>query len=353
MISVARSAGFLLVRFAGAQLHPEETPFAREYASLVDAYRDGSPEKPIEGVLALDYDQLEETVRNLVRHVRSDFEQGLDPGFFQAAATLHLDAAVRCWGEEQGDEATFQIEMARLLVDASEPADAGPGSFRRRWYAASALLVAAHLGPIDALKYFDLAVEAVPGDVPLLTAAGWFSERLSDGAAAPGASLRNSQALRRRHQRAAERYLAAAVDLDPRAEEPNLRLARIEALMGRDARAGGRLAALVARHDVQPFTAYLARLFLGGVRAREGETRQAERLLREAIALDPIAQSARIALAEMRYAAGDPAGAAEIVEPLATPPAGRDRNDPWADYRLAYPQVGALILDQLRDEVQR
>ena len=353
MISTVRSAGLLLLLFAGAQAHPEETPFARKYHAFVDAYRDGGLEQPIEGVLELDQDRLQGVVQRYLALVRRGFVLDFDAEFFQAASALHADAALHAWRAGQDDAAAFQLDLGRVLVDASEPADGGPGSFRRRWYAAAALLAASHLRAVDALKHFERALEAVPGDVPLLTAAAWFSERLSDGAADAGAAPRNSQVVRRRHQRTAERYLTEAIELDPRAEEPALRLARIEMLMGRDARAGGRLTALLAREDLVPFTAYLGRLFLGDIRAREGNRAEAEWLFREALALHPIAQSARVALAEILYATGDSAGAAQAIEPLATRSDARERNDPWSDYQLAYPQVGILLLDELRDEVQR
>jgi tetratricopeptide (TPR) repeat protein len=353
MIRALAAASVLAGLLTPAPAQRHETPLARSYRALVDAYRGGRADHAVGGVLTLDPDELEAVVRSHVQWVRNGFDLTLDADFFRAASTLHADAAVRCWREDRPDEAELHLDLGRILVDASEPHDEGPNSFRRRWYAAGALVVADHAAPPRTIDYFEMAVERVPGDAPLLTAAGWFSERLADGAAGAGTTLRAAQAARRRHQRSAERYFAAALDADPRAEEAALRLARIESLMGRQARAAGRLTALLARNDLQPFTAYLARLFLGGIRAREGRDDDAARLFREAIELHPNPQSARIALAESRYAAGDSAGAADAIQPLATPAAERPTNDPWSDYQLAYPQVGLLILDELRDEVQR
>ena len=346
-------AASLLALLAAARSQPERADSAALYQEAVEAFRDGQIDSSLERLLRLDQDAVWRIVHGLAEQGGTGVGLVLDGGFFGAAAILHTDAAVRCWDDGNESEGWAHLALARLLADAGEPDDAGPGSIRRRWYAAASLLVAGHAAPLRALEYFESAVDAVPRDAPLLTAAGWFAERLSEGAAPSGSSLRQSQVVRRRHQRSAERYLARALDIDPRAEEAALRLARVETLMGRDARAGGRLTALLARDTLAPFTAYLARLFLGDIRARAGDVRDAERLYREAIALDPVAQSARVALAQLLYSAGDSTAAAEVVEPLASRAAARGGNDPWSDYQLAYPAVGGLLLDDLRDEVQR
>lgn len=351
MTAIASATGLLLL-LSGAQPKPGETPLAERYRVLVEEYRDGRIDHSVEGMLALDQNAVWRVVQDLREHGGTGHGMSLDDDFFKAASIMHVDAAVRLWvaGSESG---RAQLHLGGWMLDASALPDPEADDFRRRWYAATALLVARHESPERAQEYFASAVEQLPDDVPLLTAAGWFSERLSEGAAAPGASLRNSQTLRRRHQRSAERYLSRAIDADPRAEEAALRLAHVESLMGRDARAAGRLSALLARDDLMPFTAYLARLFLADIRAREGEADAARQLLRDALAIDPVAQSARVALAELLYASGDSGAAAEVIEPLATPASGRQRNDPFSDYQLAYPAVGSLLLDDLRDEVQR
>ena len=80
-----------------------------------------------------------------------------------------------------------------------------------------------------------------------LTAAAWFSERRSLGAAAPGATPAMQQRSRRIHRQAAERYLARALRADPAAAEAALRLARLDVAAGRDAEARTRLTAVLVR----------------------------------------------------------------------------------------------------------
>jgi Flp pilus assembly protein TadD len=186
-----------------------------------------------------------------------------------------------------------------------------------------------------------------------LTAAGWFSERRAHGAAAPGATLAMQQRSRRIQRQYAERYLEGALRAEPAAAEAALRLARLDVTAGRDADATRRLTALLARPDVESSAAYVGRLLLGGIQERQGETAAAARTYREALALDEVAQSARVALSALLYTSGDAEAAAAVVEPLVTRAGPRQRNDPWADYQLGYLPVGRALLEELRNEVRR
>jgi tetratricopeptide (TPR) repeat protein len=321
----------------------------RGYDALVDAYRRGAVEDSVNGLAAIDTDAVEAAAR---RHVRLATQRAADPAFVRAAAMLHAEAAIRCWTNLRL-ECGALLESGRLLVDAAAPSGKDAESFRRRWYAATAMVQTMYVAPDEALDYFDHAVRTFPDDVALLTAAGWFAERLSNSAALPQTTMRHAQALRRRHQRTAERFLAAALAVAPDAAEPSLRLARLEVAANERESARKRLASLVARDDLQPPTAYLARLMLGDMHERDGNGREAARLYREALGLDPVGQSARVALAHVLYAAGDALEAAAVIEPLLTRTGKDERNDPWSEYLVGYPAAGQLLLEQLRREVQR
>ncbi|MGE0446532.1 MAG: tetratricopeptide repeat protein [Vicinamibacterales bacterium] len=350
----------LLIAWSGAtaaagQAPASDTPFAVRYRELVDAYRGGDTAAPVGELLALDGDRLADLVDRYARLWQRGVaaESGIDDAFFRAAAMLHAEAAVRCWDERLQETGRLQIELARRLVDVSQRPGAPPGSFRHRWYAATALLAASRVSPPDVIDYFEDAIRKLPGDAALLTAAGWFQERLAEAQAPAGMSLAAGQTRRRRYQQDAMRVLRAALAADPNAAEAALRLARVEVDRGELTAARQRLERLAARDDLQPLLAYVARLLLAGVEEREGKPGEAERRYREAIALDPVAQSARVALGRLLHAGGDTAGAAAIVEPAVTERDARSGNDPWGDYRLGYPAIGQLVFDALRDEVQR
>ena len=326
-----------------------QQPGEPRYDALVNAYRRGDVEPSVKGLMAMDAGDLNEAVG---RHVRLASQGGSDPAFIRAAAVLHAEAAVHCWTELRF-ECGALLDTGQRLADASARPREDPRSFRRRWYAATAMVQTMYVLPDDALHYFEDAVSRFPDDVVLLTAAGWFAERLSNSAASPQMTLARAQALRRRHQQIAEGFLTKALAVAPDASEASLRLARLEMATNEHEAARKRLTALLARDDLRAPAPYLARLMLGDASERDGDMREAERLYREAMALDPVAQSARVALAHVLHAAGDAVEAAAIIEPLVTRSRTDERNDPWSEYLVGYPVAGQLLLQELRREVER
>jgi len=338
---------------ASARAQSIDSQLPGHYRTLVDAYRSGQTDAAIDGVLGLsgqEYEMVRRTVSLARRGLRAN--SALAP-LLHAAALLHTDTAFRCWRTGMEKQARPQLDFARRLVDASAILDPRLEAFRRRWYLATALVHSRVVVPQDAATYFDEAVKALAGDVPMLTAAGWFHERLSHGAAAPGSTPDRQQMLHRRHRLAAERYLSTALQADPSASEASLRLARVHISAGREAEARRILTTLRARTDLAAVVGFVGRLLLGGIHERAGDRSAAERLYREALALDPVAQSARVALGHLLYTAGDAEGAAQAIEPLALGRHDAPGNDPWSDYQLGYLPTGQALLDQLRTTVQR
>lgn len=326
-----------------------------EYREVVDAYRAGRHDAALERLLAADHPALAALVSGLIK--RASLGVGRDPwldrAFYQAASLLHAAAALDRWRNVEDERASAHLGLARGLVDAAAGADSRSEAFRRRWYLATSLLLVQVLSPDAAARAFDVALRRVPRDAPLLVAAGWFHERLADGNASAGWSLRTAQAMRRNEHTLASRRFEAALAIDPGSAEAALRLARVDAAMGRDARAVSRLTALLAREDLDTFTAYVGRLVLGDVHERHGRTADAERCFREAVEIDPSARSARLALGQLRYAAGEADAAADLVAPVLHARSHGQDNDPWVNYRLAYPLIGRLVFDELAAEVRR
>ena len=340
---------------AEGQVRSQESELSRRYRAVVETYRAGDADGAVSGLFALDQKAVESMLLQHVKLAERGFnlDPSIDRTFLRAAALLHTDAALRCWDERRQMDCAAGLEVARLLVDFSERDAQRVGSFARRWYVASAVIATGYFDPRDALEYFKRAVKKFPDDVQLLTATGWYSEWLADQPAVVGSILSHQRSRRQRHQREAVQFLTAALRVDPQAQEASLRLARLEASVGEVAKARDRLTALLADGDLNPSIGYLARLILGDIQQDAGNAGEAERLYRDAITLDPIAQSARLALGRLLYAAGDATGAADVVEPFVTHRAPRERNDPWSDYRVAYPVVGRVLLEELRTEVRR
>ena len=299
-----------------------------------------------------------------------------DPSVTQvrAAAMLHTDTADALWPTDVG-LALSHIEMARHWARFSETylEETWNGSrFRRRWTLAAGLLLVergAYEGSIEpAREYFDRASEDLSDDIPILTASAWLEQRVAL-AAVPIASagpvpLHNSgrgrlpsvpgrtgpvPAKQRFLASAAER-VTSALEQDPDAVAPALRLGRIRTIQGRKDDGRQVLEVLVSRVSLSSADAYLAQLFLGRLLETENDLTRAADLYSDAIALLPGPRSARMALAQLRYAAGDARAAADLLEAsLERGPLELD-SDPWAEYLGAYLDLGPILRDELRAE---
>ena len=329
------------------------------YRALIDAYRDGRADEAIEGVLAVDVEVIHRLVDRVrdpdVRLTGTDREPALNERLFRAAAMLHTDVADGLWlkGLEAG--ATDQIEVAIRWVDLGRRHPEPEGSFRRRWYLGAGLLAFERAGWRSALSFIDLACEAVPDDVALLTTAAWLNEQLALAPASLGntgaSGLRQLQRAKRDGLQTAVRRAGAAVAVTSDATEAALRLAHARLLLGDVAAARELLLGLVGRTDMPTPHAYLARLMLGRLFAQNAEPERAERLFREASDVIPDGQAARVALGQLLDARGDRRGAAVALEPVLAAAQG-GVIDPWVDY-LQGVGGGPVLREALRAEVRR
>lgn len=362
MVLVRGRKGFVLVlclvlwhAATLAAAHQQERLLEKDYVALVETYQSGQADTAVIELLTRQPGEWLALADRLVK--RGSTFVGGGPtsagSIYRAASLMHAQAAFRLWSEGDDKLASAHFNTARALVDISDRADSTSPTFRRRWYLATALVITRLVPPAQAAAYFADASRRVPDDVPLLTAAGWFSGHRSDLPAAPGWNLRTAQTRRRQYQEEAARFLTGALAVDPGAPEAALRLAHLEGAMGREDQAASRLEDLLTRDDLDRFLVYVANLVLGGIQERQGKKAEAERSYRQAIELHPVAQSARVALAQLHYAAGRSAEAAEVVEPMLLAGEAREGNDPWSDYRLAYPSVGQLVFEELVAEVQQ
>lgn len=343
---------------AGAAASARQVTGARlpeAYLGVVRAYQAGHFEDAIERLRVLP-DREPDTVKRFARLAERGValpDPRADVAFFQAAAMLHADLAFFCWRNDCARDARKIIDFGRQLADATDNGASAPTAFRHRWYLATTFLVASLVIPDGSIEYVSDLVKEMPDDVPLLTAAGWLGELASVRPAAAGASARGQEITQRVRRQAAAGHLEAALQLDPAALEATLRLARLDVLAGHDEEAGARLEILLDREDLPPDVSYLALLLLGGIHERAGNGDMAAGEYRQALALDDVAQSARIALAHLLYARGEAKEAAAIIEPALTFDGHRERNDPWASYQLGNLAIGPELWEQLRDEVRR
>ncbi len=335
------------------------TPDLAPYRTLVELYREGRAEAAVEGVLAFDAEvvhRIADTLWMYMTETGTDGNPALGERLSRAAAMLHVDAADELWSNGLGQAAMSQIEVAIRWADLAARNPEPEGTFRRRWYLGVALLVFERGGWRAALTFVDRACDSLPDDVPLLTTAAWLNEQVALAPVNLGNTgergLREAQGFKRDGLLAAAHRARAAVTVTPDATEAALRLARAHILLEETDVARGLLLGLVDRTDVPTPHAYLARLMLGRLYAQAAEPERAERRFREASALIPQGQAARMALGGLLDSVGDRRGAAVALEPILTVAQDDGFIDPWVDYLLGVGN-GPDLRRALRDEVRR
>ena len=329
------------------------------YRELVGAYRDEDTDAAMTGVRAMApsavHDLLDRVREPDTRLTGTDADPALNERLFRAAAMLHLDVAELLRSRGLHRDAEDQLEIAIRWVNLSERDPEPIGSFRRRWFLGAALLAFERGGWQDGVTFTDLACELLPDDVSLLTAAAWFNEGLAlaplDAAELERGGLSRLQERKRSRLLAAARRAGAALRVASTAPEATLRLARVRMLLGQGESVREPLTALVDRGGVPRAHAYLGRLLLGRLHLEAGEPAEAERRFRDAMALDPQGQAARVALGRLLEGQGDRRGAAAVLEPVLRGDPGA-AIDPWVDYLLGRGN-GPELRDALRREVRR
>ena len=330
------------------------------YRAFVEAYRDRRVDEAVAGVRAVEPEVIHALIDRVggpdARPTGTDRDPALNEQLFRAAAMLHVDVADRLWSSGLERAASDQIEVALRWANISARDPEPVGSFRRRWFLGVAWLAFERGGWQDGVSFTDLAGEILPDDVRLLTVAAWLNEGLALSPVNPGevesSGLSQIQRAKRSALLAAARKAGAALRVTPAATEAALRLARVRMLLGQGESVRELLTAVMHRTGVPLAHAYLARLLLGRWHLQTEEFHAAERLFREAIALLPEGQAARVALAQLLDTQGDRRAAAVVLEPILRADPGGGFIDPWVDYLLGA-GTGPNVREALRREVRR
>jgi Flp pilus assembly protein TadD len=136
--------------------------------------------------------------------------------------------------------------------------------------------------------------------------------------------------------------------LDPRLDETRLRLAHVRLLQGRADAALGDLER-VAVEARQPRQRYLARLFEGRSREKQGDLTGAVAAFRACAAHVPRAQTALLALGRSLEGLGDELGAQAA---FASASAVGAPFDPWWSYKAGQPERFDELVTELRGLVR-
>ena len=252
----------------------------------------------------------------------------------EAALMLHSDAAQEVRGEGRLPRLheSAAVEIARLMKQ-----DPSRRTFARRWYEAMAGLAQGENRWGEALEWAERGLEDFPDSAGMHLVLGSIEETL-------GARLGF-----RAHLERAERALRSAVAADPSLGEARLRLGRVCWRLGETTEARSFLQDVLDRKPERE-TALLAHLFLGRLDEDAGRLDEATQAYEAALALDPSAQAARIALSHVRLRRGDTASARAEAETALGFSGYRLRQDPFWLYPWG-PSVGVEErLEALRRE---
>jgi predicted Zn-dependent protease len=301
---------------------------AHAYDDLLTVYRRGEIDRAIERL-----DRLlaaSEGQRQIARWIR-EMQDANKRSELEAALLLYSDAIMIAWRDDVPYPthlvARYMTPFQRLhlTLKRMDPNSA----FLKAWYLLWESFRHVHVNqPITAeLDYLDDALAAFPNDAQLLLAAGsrqelnWWM------------SLENAQRDLEREPPSitkfltlARDYLRRSVAADPKESEARLRLLHV-LLELNDLTDAHRV---LAEHDWAPEGAgfeYLARLFEGDLRERQGNRAAAAAAYDKAIALVEMPQAARIARAHLAHLDGRRSEAATTVtEAIST---HSEQSDPW------------------------
>jgi predicted Zn-dependent protease len=281
----------------------------------------------------------------------------------QAAVMLHTDREAHerlqspvvetvreCGINAHGGYARALIGLLMVQSDAAR-------DFVRRWLTAMALSSHWDLCLDDVRRWTREGLKWFPRNATLLLVQATASETSAALTPVPVMfSNPNNRteglsdlARRRQELTDAKADLEAALAADPEMQEAGLRLGRVLWRLEKRPEARAALQGVLDRAK-DPSILYLGHLFLGRVLEDSGDLSAAIEQYRAALALDPRAQSAAVALSEALLLGGDDDESRQVLgAALGAAPRGEPR-DAFMTYHVGRSYLAEGMLDRLRNE---
>jgi tetratricopeptide (TPR) repeat protein len=352
------------------------TAVSSPYALALQRYAEGDHSGGSRLLADLDPRRVPGEARDYAGRLRLLSDDHRRVALLKAAVLLHTDAALarRAAGDPIGTDEQLDLALLYAGVSDSLPGDAGLRAFARQWYLAAALDRHRYLEVEGAAALLQDGLRRFPADPEMHLALGSVEETLAtwpllrDGplgrtagrsaAALPmresaGALLRERPTGRdvEEHLREAEKEYRAALAADGALLEARLRRGRVLLLLGQTAEARAEITEIL-RGARDPTLRYLGLLFQGRLLEGASEFTEAVRSYREAAALFPEAQAARIALGHALDHLGDlGASRAELRRAVVDGAPLFERPDPWATYPYGQSSRAESLLAALKGEV--
>jgi predicted Zn-dependent protease len=287
----------------------------------------------------------------------------LPEGPLRAAVMLHTDreayerlqapvveTARVCGINAHGGYARALVSLLMVQSDASR-------EFARRWLTAMALSSHWDLCLDDVRRWTHEGLKWFPRDAQLLLIQATAAEvsatmtPVPEIFGNPNHRAEGLAALARHRQELADarRDLEAALAIDPNLHEARMRLGRVLWRLEKPQEARALLQDLLQR-KAEPWVLYLGHLFLGRVLEDSRDAKGAEGEYRAALAIDPGAQAAAVALSDALLLAGDDAEARRVLGTAVRSAPRGELRDAYMSYHLGRADAAEAMLDALRAE---
>jgi tetratricopeptide (TPR) repeat protein len=316
-------------RATGQEAPTELTPAA--YGELVLLYRSGKYGEAARRLAEASDGEIEIAVDAYRRKPLTEAD-------IKAAIMLHTETLMR-----SDVESSFHMQTARNWMRELDGNRRQP--FEKLWYLAVCYHYMRMLSPA-AQAALQTAAHAFPDDVDVGLALGSFDEMT-------GWTQKDERYLKR-----AEYIYRRILETFPASAETLVRLGRTLFLMGDDNEAQSLLKEGLESTHV-PRLELAAHLTLGDLHRKRHQLAQAIESYRAAVELDPLCQSAVVALALALHKAGDPEASLEVIERYfkALPrrresTSSSEEPDLWWRYVLGHSDEYGFLLLELRREVK-
>jgi tetratricopeptide (TPR) repeat protein len=334
---------------------PGSAAASSPYALAVERYAEGDRSGASRLLADQDTRRLPGEARDYAGRLRLLADDHRRVALLKAAVLLHTDAARarRAAGDPAGTDGQFELALLYAGLADSFPADAALQAFARRWYLAAALDRHRYLEAEGATALLQDGLRRFPADPEMHLAKGSVYETLATwpvlrDVLAEATTGRDAN----EHLREAEKDYRAALAADGSLVEARLRHGRVLLLLGQTGEARTEITEglRVAR---DPALRYLALLFQGRLLEGASALAEAVRSYREAAALFPEAQAARMALGHALDSLGDLAASrAELGHAIVDGAPLFERPDPWAAYPYGQSSRAESLLTALEEETR-